>query len=116
MIVGNEIDVPEGRFVTRHPARVRPPEEALSTFRLLRTVLGNPMETWPRAVYRDRLFRSRVLSAEMVYVMAPDLIRRVLVDDAEDFEKGEFFRRGLGPALGESILTADGSKWRWQRR
>src|SRR5262249_47057030 len=32
------------------------------------------------------------------------------------FEKGEIARRALGPALGDAILTADGSRWRWQRR
>jgi len=48
--------------------------------------------------------------------MAPDLIRTVLLDETENFEKGEVARRALGPALGDSILIADGSKWRWQRR
>jgi len=47
--------------------------------------------------------------------MAPDLVRTVLLDEAENFEKGELARRALGPALGETILIADGSKWRWQR-
>ena len=48
--------------------------------------------------------------------MAPDLIRTVLLDDADSFEKGEIARRTLGPGLGDSILVADGSRWRWQRR
>jgi cytochrome P450 len=79
-------------------------------------MIDNPVKTWPRAMYRERMFRSRILGCDMIYVMAPDLIRQVLVDGAEDFEKGEIFRRGLGPALGEAILTAEGSRWRWQRR
>ncbi len=88
----------------------------MPTFRLLRTVLKNPIETWPRAVYREPVVRARMPGFDMVYVMAPDLVRRVLVDEAQDFDKGELFRRGLGPALGEAILTAEGAKWRWQRR
>jgi cytochrome P450 len=40
----------------------------------------------------------------------------VLLEDADNFEKGEIARRTLGPALGDSILVADGSRWRWQRR
>jgi cytochrome P450 len=99
-----------------HSARVQPPEQRLPTFRLLRRMIDNPVETWPRAVYQERVFRSRILGCDMLYVMAPDLVRRVLVEDADDFEKGEIFRRGLGPALGDAILTADGSRWRWQRR
>jgi len=99
-----------------HPARIQPPEQRLPTFRLLRAVIDNPVKAWPRVIYQERMFRSRILGCDMIYVMAPDLIRRVLVDDAEDFEKGEMFRRALGPALGDAILTAEGSRWRWQRR
>jgi cytochrome P450 len=98
------------------PTRIAPPEQPLPLFRLFRTVADNPVKAWPRAVYRERLVRSRVLGRDAIYVMAPDLIRSVLVDDADHFEKGELARRALGPALGDAILTADGSRWRWQRR
>ena len=57
-----------------------------------------------------------MLGHETIYVMAPDLIRAVLLDEADNFEKGEISRRALGPALGDAILTAEGSRWRWQRR
>jgi cytochrome P450 len=40
----------------------------------------------------------------------------VLLEDADNFEKGEIARRTLGPGLGDSVLIADGSRWRWQRR
>ena len=99
-----------------HLAQIEPPDQPLSLFPLLRTVLDNPIKVWPRAVYRDRLYRWRVLGQDTVYVMAPDLIRTVLLDDADSFEKGEIARRTLGPGLGDSILIADGSRWRWQRR
>jgi cytochrome P450 len=99
-----------------HLAQIEPPDQPLSLFPLLRTVLDNPIKVWPRAVYRDRLYRWRVLGQDTVYVLAPDLIRTVLLDDADSFEKGEIARRTLGPGLGDSILIADGSRWRWQRR
>ena len=66
-------------------------------------------------MYRDRLYRRRVLGQDIVYVMAPDLIRTVLLENADDFEKSEITRRALGPGLGNSILIADGLRWRWQR-
>ena len=97
-------------------AGVVPPEHRLPLFQLLRTVIDNPLRAWPRAIYRERLYRSRVLGRETVYVMAPDLIRQVMMDEVENFEKGEIPRRTLGPALGDAILTADGARWRWQRR
>lgn len=78
-------------------ARIEPPEQPLSLFRLLQTVVSNPIKAWPPAVYRDRLYRWRVLGQDTVYVMAPDLIRTVLLENADDFEKGEITRRALGP-------------------
>ena len=98
------------------PVRIDPPERPLSVIQLLRTVISNPIKAWPRAVFHDRLYRRRVFGQDIVYVMAPDLIRTVLLEDADNFEKGEIARRTLGPGLGDSILVADGSRWRWQRR
>ena len=97
-------------------ARIEPPEQPLSLFRLLQAVVSNPIKAWPPAVYRERLYRWRVLGQDTVYVMAPDLIRTVLLENADDFEKGEITRRALGPGLGDSILIANGLRWRWQRR
>jgi cytochrome P450 len=79
-------------------------------------VVDNPIKAWPHAIYRQHLYRSSVLGHDTIYVMAPDLIRTVLLDEADNFKKGEIVRRALGPALGDAILTADGSRWRWQRR
>ena len=101
------------------PARlagIDPPDQPLPMFRLLRAVVDNPLKAWPCAVYREHLHRARVLGHETIYVMAPDLIRAVVLDEADNFEKGEISRRALGPALGDAILTAEGSRWRWQRR
>jgi cytochrome P450 len=102
--------------VTPQLAGVYPPEQPLPVFRLLRTVVNNPLKAWPSALYRERLHRSRVLGRETVYVMAPDLIRAVLLDESDNFEKGEIARRALEAALGDAILIADGSRWLWQRR
>jgi len=82
---------------------------------LLRAVIRNPIESWPRAVYREHLHRPRMLGHDALFVMHPGLIRQVLVDEAENFEKGALARRALEPALGDAILIADGGRWRWQR-
>src|SRR3954464_10233951 len=97
-------------------ARVSPPDQQLSALRLIRTVIRNPIETWPKPVYEQPLYRSRFLGREIVFVMEPDLIRQVLVDQADAFVKAESLRRALQPLLGDAILTADGARWRWQRQ
>ena len=99
-----------------YPALIQAPDQPLSGFRLLRTVIHNPIKAWPRAVYREDVYRSHRFGRDTVFVMAPALVRTVLLDAADKFEKGEVVRRALSPALGESILITDGTRWRWQRR
>lgn len=98
------------------PARIDPPPEPLSLLPLLRAMVRNPIESWPRAVYREHLHRSRMPGRDAVFVMCPALIRQVLVDDPDSFEKGSMTRRVLGPVLGDAILIAEGDRWRAQRR
>ena len=97
-------------------AAIDPPEEPLPVWRCLRTMVDNPLKAWPAAFYREPLYRSRILGHPTVYVMAPDLVRAVLLDESDSFEKGEDARRALGSALGDAILLADGPRWLWQRR
>ena len=97
-------------------AAIDPPEEPLPVWRCLRTMVDNPLKAWPAAFYREPLYRSRILGHPTVYVMAPDLVRAVLLDESDSFEKGEVARRALGSALGDAILLADGPRWLWQRR
>ena len=104
------------RVIDVTPARIDPPARPLPLIQLLRTVVRNPLEAWPSAVYQEHLYRSRVLGRDAIYVMHPALIRQVLVDDADSFDKGEMARRALEPVLGDAILTSDGARWRWQRR
>jgi EryCIII-like glycosyltransferase len=98
------------------PCRIVPPPRPLSAFRLLSGAVRNPIETWPAEVYQRAFFQSSVLGHRYAFVSGPDLIKQVLVDQADRFEKGVITRRALQPALGDAILTSDGAKWRWQRR
>src|SRR3954462_14846903 len=97
-------------------SEITPPAQPLSPWRLIRTVIRNPIETWPKPVYEQPLYRSRLMGREIVFVMEPDLIRQVLVDQADAFVKAESLRRALQPLLGDAVLTADGARWRWQRQ
>ena len=98
------------------PARIAPLDRPLGLIGLLRTVLRNPIEAWPAEIFREPFHRSRRFGQETVYVTAPELIEEILITQADAFGKGEMTRRALAPALGDTILTADGARWRWQRR
>ena len=97
---------------TLQPSRIIPPDEQLPPLRLIRTVVRNPIEAWPKPVYEQPLYRSRFMGRETVFVTDPDLVRQVLVDQADAFIKAETLRRALQPVLGDAILTADGARWR----
>lgn len=88
----------------------------IDTLRILRTVVRNPMEAWPSAIYTDPLVRSKFLGQTTLFVTGPEFVQQVLVDDADSFVKAEQMRRALEPALGQAILTAEGARWRLQRR
>lgn len=85
-------------------------------FRLLPTLIRNPIQVWPQAVYEQPTYRRRLLKRDTLFVMDPDLVRAVLVEKADKFEKSAAMLRSLEPALGRGLLTADGPHWRWQRR
>ncbi len=93
-----------------------PPLGVMATLRTLRKLVRNPMEAWPAAVYTDRLVVSHMLGRNTLFLCDPDLVQQVLVDDSESFVKAEPMRRSLEPALGNGILTAEGARWRLQRR
>jgi cytochrome P450 len=88
----------------------------LQTLGILRTMVKNPMEAWPPAVYTEGLVRSVFIGRTTWFICDPELIQRVLVDDADKLEKAEPMRRALEPALGQGILTAEGARWKLQRR
>ena len=98
------------------PVRIEPPSRPLTGLPWLRTVLDNPMAVWPAEIYREPLVAMRALGRPIAFVMAPDLIREVLLNQADAFDKGELSRRALSPVLGGALLTAEGAHWRWQRR
>jgi cytochrome P450 len=88
----------------------------LQTLSILRRTVRNPIESWPPAVYEEGLVRTVFIGRTTFFVSDPDLIQQVLVDDADKLEKAEPMRRALEPALGQGILTAEGARWKLQRR
>ena len=88
----------------------------LQTLSILRRTVRNPIESWPEAVYEEGLVRTVFIGRTTFFVSDPELVGRVLVDDADKLVKAEPMRRALEPALGQGILTSEGARWRLQRR
>ncbi|MFH5926728.1 cytochrome P450 [Roseomonas xinghualingensis] len=97
-------------------ARVPLPEKPLGSLALLRAVIRNPLEALPREAFEQSMAVRTILGRERIFVTSPELIQQVLLTDADAYGKADSMRRALSPALGDAILTADGERWRWQRR
>jgi cytochrome P450 len=49
-------------------------------------------------------------------VMDPGAIRRMLLEELDNYPKSIVTKNLLRPAIGESLFIAEGAHWRWQRR
>jgi len=49
-------------------------------------------------------------------VMEPTAIRRMLLEEVDNYPKSVITKALLRPAIGESLFIAEGAHWRWQRR
>jgi cytochrome P450 len=82
---------------------------------MLRLLLRNSIESWPRAVYEERFYKPPVPGMPLV-VMDPAWIRSIFVEQSDCFTQGDLFRRMLLPIWGKGLATAEGADWRWQRK
>ncbi|KAK1927710.1 cytochrome P450 [Papiliotrema laurentii] len=60
-------------------------------------------------------FNTRVLGEDQVITTDPRVIRHVLIDDFDNFVKGEKFYQRAEGFLGDGIFNSDGERWRFHR-
>ncbi len=85
----------------------------LALYRALRT---NSVAAWRAEAYEEPYIADRNMLGGYVLLNDPDLIRRVLIDNAANYPKDDLQLEKLTPAVGRGLLTADGEAWRLQRR
>src|SRR6266581_3501201 len=100
---------------TLYPPRVRPPRKPPNLLQLFARSFNNPLLAIPESVYHQPLVVVRGPPA-IVWVTEPALVKTVLVDRRDDFPQDPLLRRVLGGLFGNSILTSEGSDWRWQHQ
>ena len=104
----------QGRFTPTHPSRPTGPVPVWRGFvgeRARTAVYG-----WSRLAFQLPYMRRKVLGFTVHIPMDPDLVQRVLLDNAANYVKPDVVKRLLAPAIGEGLLTSDGELWREQRR
>lgn len=76
---------------------------------------GSQIGSLPRDAYVKDAWKPP-LPGMPLFVMAPDLVKCVLLDQAEDFPHGALFERIMKPAWGKGLLLAKDDDWKMQRR
>lgn len=76
----------------------------------------NPIQALTR-IHRQHgsLVRLSIPGKHVYLVTHPDHVKRVLVDNMRNYQRGKNYR-GIGGIAGASLLTADGEEWRVLRR
>ena len=78
----------------------------------------NLLTVLPRAAYQVPYRRVRMLHMLWHGVSDPDAIKRVLLDNAQNYQRPSLIRRAMRPTVGEGLLTAEAGGWlnEWARR
>ena len=94
----------------------QPPDHQLNLFALVRAVRDDTIATFHRDAYDQAFLDRSFLWAHAYIVNDPEAIKRVLLDNADNYVKTRLARRLLEPGLGQGLLTSAGETWRRHRR
>lgn len=97
------------------PIRVTPPAHPLRGLSFLAAFVRNPISVVPRAAYEGDYAAYDGGGRRIAWITGPDMIRQVLLDERENFQKLSQIRL-LSPLLGKGMLTSEGADWKWQRQ
>jgi cytochrome P450 len=98
------------------PQTVTPPEKPLPLVRGLLQMIANPLHVWPQAMYVNQYHGVKWIGRTFHYFRKPEHMKAVFLDHADIFQKSQFQKKLVGPALGEGLLTSEGEHWKFQRR
>jgi cytochrome P450 len=100
-------------FIPAAPARLARPASKWS--QLFGPASRNIVRWWTADSFRD-LTTTRVVAGTTYHaVNDPEAVRRVLLDNAVNYQKPRLLRR-IAPLLADGLLGVEGSEWRSQRK
>jgi cytochrome P450 len=104
--------------IAEAPALPRPPtfRGRLPLLQFLRTVRESSIATYAEEAYEEEIIERRILWRRTFILSAPDAVKRVLLDNADNYPKSALTRRLLEPGLGQGLVTSEGEMWRRHRR
>src|SRR6056297_3701850 len=108
-------DAPAQTAPPRTPVRVPLVTRPLGVMGSLRAARENVLSIIPDLATRQPMVSGRT-GKRWHMVMEPTAIRRMLLEEVDNYPKSVITKALLRPAIGESLFIAEGAHWRWQRR
>ncbi|MGB1234335.1 MAG: cytochrome P450 [Planktomarina sp.] len=88
----------------------------MSIFESFKTARRNVLEIIPDLCTKQPMVSGKTAIVKWHMVMDPKALRRVLLENIENYPKSNVTKNILEPAIGDSLFIAEGAHWRWQRR
>ena len=98
-----------------HPVHVPLVTEPMNIWASLQASRRNVLSIIPAIATRQPMVSGRT-GKRWHMVMDPEAIRRMLLEEVDNYPKSLVTKNLLRPAIGESLFIAEGAHWRWQRR
>ncbi|MFK7943811.1 MAG: cytochrome P450 [Paracoccaceae bacterium] len=94
---------------------IDPHRQPLSMLQSVKAARRNVLEIIPAICYVQPMITGW-MGTRWHMVQDPGAMKRIYLDNANNYPKSEQMNRMLRPAVGNSLFTAEGAAWRWQRR
>ncbi|HEX3535483.1 MAG TPA: cytochrome P450 [Stellaceae bacterium] len=100
------------------PRMAMPPRPArpLSSLQLIRVARRNSIAACDEELFDEPIVERRFLWYRTFVLSDPEGIRRVLLDNFDNYPRVKQMRQVLAPGLGDGLLTAEGETWLRHRR
>ena len=101
--------------MNNHVPTIDPHRRPLSMWQSVQAAQRNVLEIIPAICYVQPMITGW-MGSRWHMVQDPIAMKRIFLDNADNYPKSEVMNRMLRPAVGNSLFTAEGAAWRWQRR
>ena len=98
------------------PVKVPLVTQPMGVWESLQTARRNVLEILPEITVKQPIVSGKTAIVKWHMVMDPKALRRMMLNELDNYPKSNVTKNILEPAIGDSLFIAEGAHWRWQRR